>query len=315
MVDVIEELCQSAKIDFIDTGIELALEEGRNHLHIASMIASTHNLDFTQALIVKHISDGRFLEVVKPLIQEAVDRGADYESVVPIVTFWRKLHEDKEPLAWLPLHMVSMDRSIPLPSYRAGTSVTHLPSLFEHGTLSEKPSATTMGKSFDFVALPLDQDVAGRCVRSWAKRSNGKFEAKLIESISPMSSDVISVEQLLNLGLECLAGLSPGHVEIYAVSAETTLAMMFGAASNGGAYPPGEFGAYGRLAAWQSIGALAGVDADGTFDDVYKAAKDCKWFSVNSTSKWFHNIAWDFAVVCLRSDKRRIAILAATDED
>jgi hypothetical protein len=86
-------------------------------------------------------------------------------------------------------------------------------------------------------------------------------------------------------------------------------------ASNGGAYGRGEDGAYGRLAAWQSLAALTGVGASGTADDVYTAAKQSSWWSISSTSKWFYNIAWDFTIVCLRPDRRHIAVLAATDED
>jgi hypothetical protein len=310
--DVIEELCQSNDSEEIDTGLELTLEAKRNPLRMASVIASTLAPELTQALIVRHIADHKFLEVITPLIQESVARGADYDAVEPISTFWRKLMKQNHPLAWLPLLRMDIERSISFPSYSTGGSVAHLPSTSVQGTLEKQPSRSTPEKPFTTLSLPFNQDAAARCVCSWKKHSNGKFEAKLFEISSVISAADVSTKQLLKLRLECLAGATPRQVKVDAVPADSIFAMMFGAASNGGAYPPGENGAYGRLAAWQWLAALSGVGASATFDDVHSAAKQSNWYSVSSTSKWFHNIAWDFGIVCLRPDKRHVAILVAS---
>jgi hypothetical protein len=313
--DVIEELCQSNDSEEIDAGLELTLEAKRKPLRTASVIASAHAPELTQALIVRHIADGKFLEIITPLIQESVARGADYDAVEPISTFWGKLKKQNDPLAWLPLHRMDIERSISFPSYSAGGSVSHLPSTSVQGTLEKQPSRTTPEKPFTGVPLPINEEAAARCVRSWKTHSNGKFEAKLFEVSSAISAGDVSTKQLLKLQLECLAGATPREVKLDAVPSDRVFEILFGAASNGGAYGGSEAGAYGRLAAWQSLAALTGVGVSGTFDDAYSAAKQSSWCSISSTSKWFHNVAWDFAVVCLRQDKQHIAVLAASDED
>ena len=152
-------------------------------------------------------------------------------------------------------------------------------------------------------------------MRSWTEGSNGKFEAKLFETSNPISAADISTKQLLKLRLDCLAKAAPSAVKLEVSKAEHIFDILFSADSNPGAYSHGEAAAVGRLAAWQSLAELTGVRADGTFDDVYKAVKESDWYSFSSTSEWFHNIAWDFGIVCLRPDKRHIVVLAATDED
>jgi hypothetical protein len=67
--DVIEELCQSADSEAVDAGLELTIEAKRGPLRLASMIASTHSPESARALIVRHIADKKFLEVITPLFR------------------------------------------------------------------------------------------------------------------------------------------------------------------------------------------------------------------------------------------------------
>lgn len=314
-VDVIDELCQSKKKEEIDCGIELTLEAKRSPLHAASMIASTHTPEESKALITRHLVDAKFLEVIIPLIQESVARGADYDKDEQICAFWQKLKKENNSLAWLPLHRMDIEGSTTFPSYSAGGSVKHLPSTSTQGKLDKQPTRTAPEKPFTALPTLFNEESAARCVQSWKKRSNGKSEAKLYEINSAISATDLSTKQLLKLQLECIAGMTPREVEFKPVPAERIFEMMFGVASSGGAYSGGEGGAYGRLAAWQSLAALTGVGASGTVDDVYNAAKESNWWSLSSTSKWFYNIAWDIGIVCLRQDKRHISVLAASDQD
>ncbi len=315
VVDVIDELCQSNKVEQIDAGIELTLEAKRSPLHAASMIASTHTSEETKAFIISHLADAKFPEVITPLVQESVVRGADYDKDEQICTFWQKLKKENNPLAWLPLHRTDIEGLVSFPIYNAGRSVKHLPSTSVQGTLDKQPSRTAPENPFTAVPILFNEEAAVRCVQSWKKRSNGKSESKLFEISSAISPTDLSTKQLLKLQLECIAGMTPREVEFKPVPADRIFEMMFGVASSGGAYSGGEGGAYGRLAAWQSLGALTGVGASGTVDDVLNAVKQSSWWSLSSTSKWFYNIAWDLGIVCLRPDKRHIAVLAASDQD
>lgn len=239
-------------------------------------------------------------------------RGADFDAVEPIKAFWAKCGEQSNPLAWLPLHRTDIEQSVSFPSDSAGGSVSNLPSTSIQGKLEKQPSRTTPKRNFTAVLQLFNESAAARCVRSWTEHSNGKVEAKLFESSSIVSAADISTKQLLKLQLECLAGASPGEVRVEAVSCSRIFEILFGVASNGGAYSQG---AYGRLAAWQSLAAVDGAGPNASFDEVYKTAKESNWYSITSKAKWFNNIAWDFVIVCLRPDKRHIAVLAATDED
>ena len=314
-VDVIDELCQSKDPDEVDTGLELTIEGKRSFLYTASEIASTHTPEGSQKLIIRHIEDGKFLQVITPLIQECVARGADYQNVKAIKVFWEKLRREKNPLTWLPLHRFDIEQSISFPSYGGGGSVSYSPTGSSQATLAKRPARVTLEKPFSGVPVLMNEEAAARCVQSWTKHSNGKFEAKLFEISSYISAANVSTKQLLKLRLQCLAGATPGQIKLEQVRADKIFELLFGAASSGGMYPPGEGGAHGRLAAWQSLAQLTGAGAEGSVDDVYLAAKGCSWWSISSTSKWFYNIARDFAVVCLRQDKRHISVLAATDQD
>lgn len=313
--DVVDELCQSNDSEEIDAGLELKLESKHSVLHAASVIASTHTPDFIQSLIIRHIADKKFLAVITPLIQESVARGANYDNVELIRAFWQGLAKQNDPLTWLPLHRMDIEETITFPSYGNGGSVAHLATSSISGKLEKQPTQNTPGKPFTAVEQSLNPEAAARCVRSWTKGSNGKFEAKLFETSVPISAADISTKQLLKLRLDCLAKAMPSAVKLETSKTENIFHIAFSAASNGGAYTQGEGGAYGRLAAWQSLAELTGVRADGTFDDAYKAVKQSDWYSLSSTSEWFHNVAWDFGIVCLRPDKRHVSVLAASDED
>lgn len=313
--DIIEVLCESNDLDEIDTAIELTLEAQRGVLRRASMIASMHPPEITKEVILRHVADRKFLKIIIPLIQESVARGACYDDVEPITTFWTALSEREEPLAWLPLHRVDIERSADFPRYRGSGSVTHRPSSSVNGILAKQSSKNPNRKSFKAVPQTFDQASAARCVRKWEEHSNGKFEAKLFQTTSPISAADVSAKQLLNLQLECLANATPQDVRVDLVTTDHVFAILFSAASHGGAYPSGVDGAYGRLAAWKSLASLVGVAETASFDEVCDAVSQSDWCSIESTAKWFYNVAWDFGIVCVRPDKRHIAVLAASDED
>lgn len=314
-LDVIDELCKSENLEEIDAGLELALEAKRGPVQIASFLASSHTPRLREAIITRHVADGKFLSVIKPFIQESVARGANYESVDSIVSFWRKLKSQKEPLTWLPLHCTSVERTITFRVYSNLGSCASMPSSSEEKAKPRALLPEIPGKPFTAIEEPISKVEAGRCVRQWVNDSNGKLEAKLFVTSLPISPSDISAEELLKLPLECLAGSNPGEVKVDAVPIERVFAVFFSAAANGGAYSHGEEGAYGRLAAWKTLAALVGVESSGSFDSVYSAVEQSNWRSISTTTKWFHKVAWDFGYACLRPDKRHIAIIAATDED
>ena len=44
-------------------------------------------------------------------------------------------------------------------------------------------------------------------------------------------------------------------------------------------------------------------------------AHECAWYSFGAATDWFERVAWDLGLVVVTPDRRRIAVLAATDTD
>lgn len=86
--------------------------------------------------------------------------------------------------------------------------------------------------------------------------------------------------------------------------------------SMGGMYSTGVDGAYGRLWAWRSLAGLSGTAADASADEVERHASQSTWFHFEADAEWFHNeLCADYGIATLSPDRRRLAVLAATDTD
>ncbi|WP_433527478.1 DUF6183 family protein [Nocardia pseudovaccinii] len=48
---------------------------------------------------------------------------------------------------------------------------------------------------------------------------------------------------------------------------------------------------------------------------VERQANCCEWYSFETDTRWFEQVAWDIAVLALAPDRISSAILAATDTD
>lgn len=96
-------------------------------------------------------------------------------------------------------------------------------------------------------------------VENWTQGSNGRIEARVFEFAEPIEPETVPAALLVG-GLECLRDLEPDSA--FSASSCTPAEawrVLFAAASSGGAYNSGCFGAYGRLFAWRSLAGLAGT--------------------------------------------------------
>ena len=162
---------------------------------------------------------------------------------------------------------------------------------------------------------PPEAECLRSAVKNWEAESNGQSEARLFRSDVDVPPAAISAALALSLPLACLAGATESDLTLGVVSPADVLATVFAAAGNGGAYNQGLGGAYGRLAAWDTLGALAGTGEADTLEAAAVAAASCNWFSFTAKSAWFYDVAWDFGLLALRPDRRTLAVLAATDTD
>jgi len=145
---------------------------------------------------------------------------------------------------------------------------------------------------------PADMTAA---VTTWLTRSNGIAEAAVFTLGAPLAASDVGIRTVESLGLDCVAG---NGIALRAATLADVDAMLFDAASNGGAYDSGLGRNHGRIAARRTVKALAGGAVDG-----------CAWWTFDAANDWFKRIAWDLGVLCLRPGGRGIAVLAASDED
>ncbi len=123
------------------------------------------------------------------------------------------------------------------------------------------------------------------------------------------------MESLKSLGLVPLERIGSRAGPVRWLAPERALGELFCAACNGGAYSGRLFGAYGRLAAWESFAALAGAGEVDALEAVAERARACRWITFHAASDWYYDIAWDIGLAVLRPDRRSLAVLADTDTD
>jgi hypothetical protein len=136
----------------------------------------------------------------------------------------------------------------------------------------------------------------------------------MFESEEPIPVRGICPSSLRSLRLESLAGAGEQAVCVREITHSQGFGSLFSDAATGGAYTWGEGGAYGRLAAWESVAALTAC-SEIDIDQVSEHAGRCSWFSFWTSAGWFYDVAWDIGLAVLRPDGRSLAVFAATDTD
>jgi hypothetical protein len=216
------------------------------------------------------------------------------KSVTAVADAWTRRLAG-HPLADLPLHALPGETRVPMANHGSGWQGTELPfgpSKVDPITLAGTVPVMSRGST------PPDMTAA---VTTWLTESNGRAEAAVFTFASPLAPDEVGVRTMAALGLDSLAG---GGLVLRQAGLDEVVAMVFGAAANGGAYDHGLGGAYGRAATWRSMDALAGGSHVG-----------CAWWLFDAANDWFYRVAWDLGVVCLRPGGHVMAVLAATDSD
>ncbi|MFI0448629.1 DUF6183 family protein [Actinomadura sp. 6N118] len=213
------------------------------------------------------------------------------------------------PLSWLPLSRSPVERDPNLPRYSTQGSSASLP--FGPTNQPTTPPTTTSLTALE-ITTPTRQASMAKAVANWADASNGRIEARAFEADAPIESP----HALLgSLDLACLEGLDQTGLSVSPQPASRAWQILFSAASTGGAYPSALYGAYGRLAAWQSMAGMAGAADDAPFDEVERLVNECTWYTFETRTAWFEQVAWDIGLVAVEPGARRLTVLAATDTD
>ncbi|MFD0193024.1 DUF6183 family protein [Streptomyces albidoflavus] len=283
----------------------------RRDRHVASLLASCRRPEELTVVFSGHASE----ELRACLVHELVLRGVAVDEEPGIARWARSPHWRYHPLGWLPLTRSGMEDGADLPSYSLRGSSHAMP----YGPSEGVPYRGTGGArvpSAAEVTTPQLAAALSSAVANWVEESNGVVEARVFDLAGPPADEAVPAT-LLTLGLESLAGVGrkKAALSVSACPPGQAWRVLFAAASTGGAYNSGSHGAYGRLAGWQSLAALAGV-ADGAGSaEVEARAAECAWFGFDARTDWFEQVAWDIGLAALAPDRRRLAVLAATDTD
>ncbi|MER6445014.1 DUF6183 family protein [Streptomyces venezuelae] len=276
----------------------------------ASLLASCHEATALAAAFTGRASE----EFRACLVHELVLRGAAVEDTPGIAGWATSPHWSHHPLGRLPLTRSDVEKHADLPGYGLGGSCHSMP----YG-----PSESRGPSVFADVRVPSAKETTtqatatamGKAVANWAEGSNGRIEARVFALAEPLDAASVPTA-LLTLALESLRGAGKkAPLSVGVCPPAQAWRVLFAAASTGGAYTSGSFGAYGRLAAWQSLAALAGSSGDATAAEAEAQVLDCVWYEFDAGTTWFEQVAWDIGLAALSSDGRRLAVLAATDTD
>lgn len=304
-----------------------AADGGRQHArYVASVLASSQAPDDLAVIFAGGAAHGGGSEELRAcLIHEMVLRGTSVEDIPPMADWATSPHWSHHRLRWLPLTRSAVEQAPDLPGYDVNSWSVSRPGALSNEAASrpdrpdrpDRPGGPTAAPAVTEVTTPDSTAAMATAAANWAEGSNGRIEARIFELDAPIGS---VRDTLMVLGLECLDGLGRRDVlSASSCSAAWAWRALFSAASAGGAYSRGLYGAYGRLAAWQSLAgmseAASGAARGPAFDEVERRVTASDWHSFGAPTRWFHRVAWDIGLVAVEADGRRLAVLAASDTD
>lgn len=227
----------------------------------------------------------------------------------------RTLRERQHPLAWLPPQLFPVESELRhyLPQFTPGGTGWTLPGnpLSLLGEPPERPAEPPAVVDSETLTESVP---AFSAVRGWAEESNGLLEGRVYRLDRPLIAEQVGGSWFACLTAESLTGaLTEPQWSVNRRLPAEAFAQLFAAAHTGGAYGRREWGAYGRLRAWQSLAALAGCGAGAGVVAVAAKAERCQWLTFGGTD-WFYDLI-DLGLICVRPDGRSVALLAATDTD
>ncbi len=285
----------------------------------ASRLGHGQTKDALTAAVTRLGGRKEHTEVLACWIHEMVLRGTSLDRETPIVSFHAQLVDEKHPLGGMPLTMLEAESEAP----------TYMP-MYGANAISKAVARLESGPQSTRTIPPPGEHVAPRTMREddpafearlreaivpWTTGSNGKAEAKVFR-LEPALDASPGRWLLRALPLDC--AVTPEALHAERTGADAVWGALFAAAANGGAYSSGLGGAYGRRAAWTSLGALIDAPATATPAEIDARAPSAQFLvfgAASSAGGWWHDIAWDIGLLAVRPGGGSVAILAATDTD
>ncbi|MFD8785445.1 DUF6183 family protein [Kitasatospora sp. NPDC059599] len=251
------------------------------------------------------------------LVQESALRGAPIAEL-PEAVAWAESSPSwaGHPLALLPWSLMPLEGEPRLPRYSRGGAAYGV----RYGLPDGRPLPVGHAAPAPAPAVHRgpDEPALTAAVERWAGRSYGRVESAVFLLGEPLTGRPAVHPLLAALPLDCLVDVpaAPDRLTVVPGSAAEAWSRLFGAASLGGGRSDGWwYGAYGRLAAWRSLTALVGAPEGTPVPEVAERARGCDWYAFEASGDWFNQDGMDFALLTVTRDRRRLAVLAATDYD
>jgi hypothetical protein len=281
--------------------------------HAASLLAfGQHPVDLAAAFTARSVA-GAITELRACLIHELLLRRVILTDIPQIDTWTNSAEWRRHPLSRLPLSLTDLEQSPTLRSYRLCASSHEIPNPWPDG-MSVPPDPAADAPVVTPVPATADDENIRAAVQNWVECSGGRVETRVFELSGHLAPGAVA-RLLAEMKLECLDGLgADGEISVGACPPQRVWEVLFSAASTGGAWNNGVRGAYGRLAAWQSLAGLVGAAGSTSVAEVERRVRQCDWFGFTAGSEWFGEV-WTVGVLAVDAHHRRIALLAACDAD
>ncbi|MBT2458327.1 DUF6183 family protein [Streptomyces sp. ISL-86] len=295
-------------------------ERTRAERRLAALVAHGHRIeDIARSVFTRNSESVHSREFSACLLHELVLDSVQVEEHPALRSFAGTLVAGGHPLALLPLSLLPEEGGLRRPASAADDWTWTVPPTplvsFDAPELQTTPSMRQRMAGIDMteISVPASAELMGAAVQHWCTQSNGKVAAQEFWSPDPVTSeDFPAAFKLLPL-IPWPADQAPAR--LYPSTPDSVLRVLLTAAVRGPAYGSGLYGAYGRLAAWRSLGGLTGAAADAPITHTAELVRQTRWFRVDTASMWFYEVAWDLAIAALRPGGQEIAVLAATDTD
>ncbi|MGW7469140.1 DUF6183 family protein [Streptomyces xantholiticus] len=279
---------------------------------IASLLAEAQQPADLAELLYDRMERDKLDELRACLFHELLLRGVDTEDFRPLRR-WPLVRPGRHTLSWLPVDLRPFETGSPFPSRSinggAGGAWTGLTA---EGRLDPPTPRTTERSPLSDIATV---EVHETIVAAPSAGDFGHFGAWVFALDAPVDPALVPA-LVPTLPMACVEGLGPSaRFEIARRPLADIWQILFSTASMGGIYGQGAQGAFGRRATWWSLAGLGGAPLGASAEEVERHAMESTWFHFECDSDWFHNEIYDYGIAALSPDRRRIAVLAATDTD
>lgn len=287
--------------------------------YLAAVVARGHRVEDIAGVVFDPVPEAAYArEFAACLLHETVLVSDAVDGYPALRAFADALAAEGHPLAALPLRLLPGEHGLRRPAGAADDWTWTVPPVWPEpaAALEVTPAMRqrVAGADPTETGVPATVEAMGAAVAHWLAQSNGRIAAQefwLTDPVAPQ--DAPALLELLPL-TPWPADQAP--VRLHPSDPGLALRTLFTAALRAPAYGHGTYGAYGRLATWRSLGALAGSPADAPVEAIADRVQRTTWLRLGTASTpWFHNVAWDLALAALRPGGQELAVLAATDTD